>query len=109
MQEGPARLGEDLALEAEIAVDVDAPPATLGHPRANLQVAVDEHRPPIADEDPRGHAREAVPRGEEAAGLVKCGADEPAVDDPRPGLMPLAKGEGRLVAVDPLLCGQGEV
>ena len=40
VQEGPARLGEDLALEAEIAVDVDAPAAALGHPRGNLQVAV---------------------------------------------------------------------
>ena len=109
VQEGPARLGEDLALEAEIAVDVDAPPATLGHPRGNLHVAVDEHRPPIADKDPRGYAREAVPRGEEAAGLVQSRADEPAVDDPRPSLMPLAEGEGRLVAVNPLLCGQGEV
>ena len=102
MQEGPARLGEDLALEAEIAVDVDAPAAALGHPRGNLQVAVDEHRPAIADEDPRGHAREAVPRGEEAAGLVQSRADEPAVDDPRRGLMPLAKGEGRVVTLDSL-------
>jgi len=99
VQEGPARLGEDLALEAEIAVDVDAPPAALGHPRANLQVAVDEHGPPVADEDPRGHAREPVPRGEEPAGLVKSGADEPAVDDPRPSLMPLAEGEGRVVTL----------
>jgi hypothetical protein len=109
VQEGPARLGEDLALEAEIAVDVDAPPATLGHPRGNLQIAVDEHGPAVAHEDPRGHAREAVPRGEEPAGLVQSRADEPAVDDPRPGLMPLAEGERRLVAVAPLLCGQGEM
>jgi hypothetical protein len=109
VQEGPARLGEDLAFEAEIAVDVDAPTAALGHPRGNLQVAVDEHGPAIAHEDPRGHARETVPRGEEAAGFVQSRADKPAVDDPRPGLMPLAERERRVVAVDPLLCGQGEV
>ena len=109
MQEGPARLGEDLAFEAEIAIDVDAPTAALGHPRGNLQVAVDEHGPAIAHEDPRGYARETVPRGEEAAGLVQSRADKPAMDDPRPSLVPLAEGERRLVAVDPLLCGQGEV
>ncbi len=109
MQEGAASLGEDLAVHAEVAVDVDAPAAALGHPRGDRELAVDEHRPAVADEDPGGHGREAVPRGEEAAGLVQSGADEASVDDSRPGLMALAEGERRLVAVDSLLSGEGEV
>lgn len=103
MQEGAARLGEHFALEAEVAVDVDAPAAAFGHPGGNRDLAVDEHGPAVADEDPRGHAREAVPCGEEPAGLVQSGADETAVDDPGGGLVALAEGKRRLVAFDPLL------
>jgi len=41
VQEGAASLREDLAVQAEVAVDVDAPPAALGHPRGDLEIAVD--------------------------------------------------------------------
>jgi hypothetical protein len=109
VQEGAARLREDLALEVEIAVDMDAPPAAFGHPRGDAEFAVDEHGLPVADEDPGGNGREAVPGGKEPARLVERGADEPAVDDPRPGLMPLAEGEGGLVALDPLIGRQRKV
>ena len=109
MQKGAARLREDLALETKIAVDVDTPPTALRHPRGNAKVVVDEHRPPVANEDPRRDGREAVPRGEEPARFVERSADEPAVDDPRSGLMPLAEGECRLVAPDPFLRREGEV
>ena len=109
MEKGAARLGEDLAFEPEIAVDVDAPPAALGDPGGNAKVAVDEHRPPVADEDPRRDRRKAVPGGEEPARFVERRADEPAVDDPGSSLMPLAEREGRFVALDPLLRRAGEV
>jgi len=96
---------EHLAPLAEITVDVDAPPAALGHPRGDGELAVDEHRPAVADEDPRGHDREAVPGAEEAARLVQGCTDEAAVHDSGRGLMALAEREGRLVAVDALLRG----
>jgi hypothetical protein len=109
MQEGAASLGEDLAVQAEVAVDVDAPPAALGHPRGNLEIAVDEHGPAVANEDPGRHGRKAVPRGEEAAGFVQGGSDEPAVDESRPCLVALAERERCLVALDLLLRREREV
>ncbi len=109
VQESAAGLGEDLPVQAEVTVDVDAPPAALGHPRGDAEITVDEHGPAVADEDPGRHGREAVPRGEKAAGLVQRGADEASVHDSRRGLMALAEGEPRLVAVDSLLSGEREV
>ena len=109
VQEGAARLGEDIPLEAEPAVDMDAPAAAFRHPGRDLQRAVDQDRAPVADEDSRGHAREAVPGRQEPAGLVESSADEPAVHDSGPGLMTRAEGEGRFVAVDPLLRRPREV
>jgi hypothetical protein len=109
VQEGAASFGEDLAVHPEVAVNVDAPAAALGHPRGDRKLAVDEHWPAIADEDPGGHSREAVPCSEEAACLVQSGADEAPVDDPGPGLVALAEGKRGLVAVDSLLRREGEV
>jgi hypothetical protein len=103
VQKGAARLGQDLALETEIAVDVDAPSAALGDPGRDAKVAADQHRPAVPNEDPGGDRGEAVPGGEEAARLVECRADEPAVDDAGRRLVPLAEGEARLVALDPFL------
>jgi hypothetical protein len=100
MQKGTARLCEDLAFAAQGAIDMDSPPAALRHPRCDLELAVDEDRTAVADEDPRGDGRKAVPRGEKPAGLVQGGSDETAVDDSRTGLVALAEGEGRLVALD---------
>ena len=103
VQEGAASFGEDLSVQSEVAVDVDPAPAALGHPRGDRKVALDEYGPAVADEDPGGHGREAVPRGEEAARLVEGRADNASVDDPRRSLVALAEGKRRLVAVDALL------
>ena len=109
MQEGPAGLGEDFPVEAQISVDVDAPAAAFRHPGGDRELAVDQYGPAIADEDARGHTREAVPRGEEPARLVQSSADESAVDDPGRGLVALAERKRRLVVVDALLGREGEV
>ena len=109
VQEGAASLGEDLSVQSEVAVDVDAAPAALGHPSGDGKLAIDEHGPAVTDEDPGGHGREAVPRGEEAARLVQRGADKASVDDPRRSLVALAEGKPRLVAIDALLRRRREV
>jgi hypothetical protein len=102
VEEGGARLGEYVLPIPEFAVDPDPSPAAVGHPRGHRQELVDQDRPAVADEDPRRHGGEAVPGREEAAGLVERGADDPAVDDPRRGLVALREREGRLVALDSL-------
>ena len=56
----------------------------------------------IADEDPRRHGREAIPGGEESAGLVEEGGDEPTVDDPRPALVSLLEVDVGLVELPAL-------
>ena len=71
-------------------------PVSLGR---DGELAVDGHRPPVAHEDPCGHRREPIPRGEEAAGLVERGGDEAAVHDPGAGLVARPEGERRLVAL----------
>ena len=103
VQERGARLGQHFSFEGEPRVHVDPAPAALRHPGGDLERAVDEDGLPVAHEDPRGDAREAVPGDEQAAGLVECRADEPAVCDARRGLVALAEGEGRLVTLDPFL------
>jgi hypothetical protein len=50
-----------------------------------------------------------VPRRKEAARLVERGADEPAVNDSRAGLMRFSEGKRRVVALDPLLRRAREV
>jgi hypothetical protein len=109
VQEGAACLGQDFALVTHGAVDVDPPAAALCHPCGDLELAVDENGAPVTDEDPCGHGREAVPGGQQAAGLVQRGADEPPVDDSWPGLVPLAEGEGGFVALDAFFGRAGKV
>ena len=109
VQEGAAGFGEDLAVQAEVAVDVDAPPAALGHPRSDRELAVDQHGSAVADEDPGGHGREAVPRGEESARFVQRSADEASMDDARRGLVTLAEGEPCVVPLDPFSRRAGEM
>jgi hypothetical protein len=109
VQKGPARFGENLPFAPKLAVDVNAAPAALGHPSGDLELPVDEHGTPVADEDPCGHRRKPVPRREEAACLVERGADEPAVDDSRSGLVRFSEGKPRLVALDPLFRRPREV
>jgi hypothetical protein len=109
VQEGAPRLGEHFAFEPQIAVDVDAPVPAFGHPGGNRELVVDEHGPAVAEEESRGHAREAVPCSEEPARLIQSGADEAAVDDPGCGLVAFAEGKRRPVALDPLLRRQREM
>jgi hypothetical protein len=109
VQEGAPRLGEELAPVPEVSVDVDPSTTALRHPGGDPKLPVDEHGPAIADEHPGGDHREAVPGAQEAARLVERRAHETPVDDPRPGLVALPEGEGRLVALDPLLRGEREV
>lgn len=103
VKEGAARFGQELPAVAKLGVHMQASAAAVGHPRGNGELPVDESRAAVADEDADGHRREAVPGGEEAAGLVERGANEAAVDDSRPGLMALPEREGRLVALDAFL------
>ena len=109
MQEGAARLGQDFALVTQSPVDAEPPATALRHPCGDLEVPVDEDGAPVTDEDPCGHGREAVPGRQKAAGLVQRGADEPPVDDSRPGLVSLAEGERGLVALDAYFGRAGKV
>jgi hypothetical protein len=109
VEERGACLREQLVAVAELTVDVDAAPTAVGHPRGQAQLPVDEHGPPEAEEDARGHRRKAVPGGQEPAGFVERRPDEATVDDPGAGLVPLVEGEGRLVPRDALLGGLGEM
>jgi hypothetical protein len=103
VEEGTASFGEGLAVEPQVAVDMDSPPAALSHPCGDPKLTVDQHRTAVADEDARGHRGKAMPRGEKAAGFVERGTDEPAMDDPRGRLVALGEAEPRLVTIDPLL------
>ena len=107
VQEGAARLCDHLAAVAELGVDVDAAAAALGDARGQREGAVDEHRPPVADEDTRGHGGEPVPGREQAGGFVERRGDETAVDDPGPGLVTLAEGDDRLMRSIPSSVGWG--
>jgi hypothetical protein len=90
-------LGEDLVSFEEPAVNVRPAATRVGHPGADDELAVDGDRPSVAHEDPRRHGGEAVPRGQQAAGLVERGRDEAAVDEPRRRLVALVEPEPRLV------------
>src|SRR5207244_5068561 len=103
VDERGARLGKRRVAVEELAPDADAAPAARLDPRADEQLRVDRNRMAIADEDPRRHGREAIPGGEESAGLVEEGGDEPTVDDPRPALGSLPQvdlGLAQLPALD---------
>jgi hypothetical protein len=104
-----AGLRQHVAAGPQLAVDVDAPAAAVGHPGGDTERFVDEHRPPVADEHARSHGREAMPRREETAGFVERRADEPAVRDARAGLVVLAEGKRRLVPLDALLSREGQM
>jgi hypothetical protein len=109
VEEGSAGLGEELSAVVELPLHVDAPPAAVRDSGRDGQVAVDERRLPVADEHPSRHCREAVPGGEQPARFVERRSDEPSVDNPGAGLVPFGEGKGRLVALQPLLCGQRQV
>jgi hypothetical protein len=111
MEERGSRLGQDLVAVKKLPIYVRAPAPGVGNPAAHAEVAVDLDRPAVADEDPRGHGREAMPGGEEATSFVKRGRDEASMDEPRgrlvalveaeAGLVPLGALRGRVRKVDP--------
>jgi hypothetical protein len=105
VEESAAGLREDVAalVVVELGVDVETPSAAPRQPRAEPERAVDRDGPAVADEDPRRHGREPVPRREEAARLVERGSNESAVDDPGAGLVARPEREDGLVALDALL------
>lgn len=109
VEERGAGLGKHVRSVAERSIDMDAPAAAVADPGGDSELAVDENRAPVADEDPRRNCREAVPGSEKAARLVERCPDEPAVDDAGPCLMPLPERKRRLVALDPLLSRKGEM
>jgi hypothetical protein len=109
VEEGPARLREELGAVAQLRVHVDPAPAAVGHLGGESERAVDEHGPAVADEHARRDGGKAVPRREQAARLVEGSGDETPVDDAGAGLVARSEGEGRLVPVDPLLLGERQV
>jgi hypothetical protein len=109
VEERRSRLGEELVSVEEPAVDMRPPATGVRHPGADDELAVDRDRPSVAHEDPRRHGREAVPRREQATGLVERGRDEPSVDEPRPSLVPLVEPEARLVTGRTLLVGMWQM
>ena len=109
VQEGAAGLGQHVRTLAQLGVHMETTTAAVHHPGGNREPAVDQNGRPVADEHPDGDAGEAVPCGEQSAGLVQRRSDEPAVDDPRRRLVALAEREVGLVALDALIGRQGEV
>jgi hypothetical protein len=105
MEQGASGLREHVARlrVAQLGIHVQAPSSAAGQPRGEGELAVDRHRLAVADEHAGGHRRKTVPGGEEAAGFVQSGRDEPAVDDAGARLVTRAEGEDGLVALDPLL------
>jgi hypothetical protein len=103
VEEGTARLREDLLLQAQVRVDMDAAPALSDHAGGERELRVDRDGPAVADEDPRRHRGEAVPGREQAGSLVERRRDEAAVDDARPALVALVEAEARFVAIRALL------
>jgi hypothetical protein len=109
VHERDPRFGEQLVGVPELASHVHAAPLFLLDERAAQQRPVDRHGPAVAQKDPPGDDREAVPRREQAADLVQESGDHPAVRETRPALVPLVERERRLVAVGALLLGMWQV
>src|SRR5439155_12352522 len=93
----------------ELPAHVDAPSFLVLDERTHGEPAVDRNGSPVVQEHATGDAREAVPGRQEAARLVEEGGDEASVHEPRPALVALVEGEGRLVAVGSLRLGPREV
>ena len=79
VHERDPRLGEQLVGVPELSPHVHAAALLLLDERTAQQRPVDRHRPAVAQKDPPGDDREAVPGCEQAADLVQEGGDHPAV------------------------------
>src|SRR5947208_10744329 len=102
VDEGNARLRQDLALVEQLSPHPDPPPLGLFDDGMHGQLAVDRDRPPVKHEHASRYAGEAIPGREEAATLVEKRGDEAAVDEARPALVTLVESEAGLVALDTL-------
>ena len=87
----------------------DAPAPLVLDPGTYRKRTVDGHGPAVAEEHPPRHRWEAVPRCDEPARFVYQRRDHPAVCEPRPALVALVEGEGRLVALRALGLGVRKV
>jgi len=103
VDEREPRLGQQLVRIPELSANMDAAVLLVLDRRAYRERVVDRHGPPVAEEHAAGDRGEAVPGRDEPAGLVHERGDQTAVDEPRPTLVALVEGEGRLVAVGALL------
>ena len=109
MHERDPRFGEQLVGVPELSAHVHSATLFLLDERAAQERPVDRYRPAVAQKDPPGDDREAVPRRHEPAGLVDERRDEPSVREAGPALMSLVERERRLVAVGALLLGMWQV
>jgi hypothetical protein len=98
-------VGEELLAVPELAADLEPPPALVLELGRDRESAVDVDRLEEPDREPRRYRRKAVPRREQAARLVERRADQPAVDQPRRGLMLLTEREGCVVRAQALPLG----
>ena len=108
VDEGPVGIGEELAAVPQVAVDLKAPPSAFTELRGDLQRGVDVHRLEEPDREAGGDRGEAVPGGEQPAGLVECGCDEAAVGEPGRRLVLGTEREGCVVGGEALLLGRRE-
>jgi hypothetical protein len=103
------RFGEQLLGVPELSPDVHAATLFLLDERAAQQRPVDGHGSAIAEKNPSGDDREAVPRCEQAADLVEERGDHSSVREAGAALVPLVERERRLVAVRTLALGLRQV
>src|SRR5256885_10334471 len=109
VDEGATSLREDVVPVDDLAGDVNPTAALVLDPGLDQQFGVDRHRTAEVDEEPARHGREAVPGGQEPAGLVERGGDEPTVHKPRRGLVSLVELEIGLVLGQPFAFGLAQV
>jgi hypothetical protein len=100
-------VGEELAAVPQLAPDLEPSSALVPELCRDNESAVDVDGLEEPDREARGDRRKAVPRCEQSARLVERRADQPAVDEPRRGLMLLAEGEGCVVRAQTLPLGGG--
>src|SRR6476660_8143742 len=73
MDECRTRLGEDVVAVDELPGDVDPAPVLVLEVGTDQQLGVDRDRVAVMHEEAAGDGREAIPRRQQAAGLVERG------------------------------------
>jgi hypothetical protein len=100
-------VGEELVPVPELAADFEPPSTLVLELRRDGEGAIDVDGLQEPDREARRDRGEAVPRRKQAASLVERRADEPAVNEPRRGLMLLPEGERRSVRAQTFPLGGG--